>query len=62
MVNRTTEAQLFHSSNHHKWLPYRIIGGKAVKNVHIDPQTTEICPKELLVTLSVEGVSEYVKP
>ena len=23
--------QLFHSSNHHKWLHYQIIGGKGVK-------------------------------
>ncbi len=26
----------FHSSNHQKWLPYQILGGKSVKN---DPQT-----------------------
>jgi len=27
---------------HHKWLPYQILDGKAVRNVQIDPQTTEI--------------------
>ncbi len=31
-VYRTTEAQLSHSSNHHKNLPKKIIGGKTVKN------------------------------
>ena len=41
-VNRTTEDQLFYSSNHHKLLHYQIIGGKTVKNVQIDPQTTKI--------------------
>ena len=41
-VNRTTEAQLINSSNHHKWLPYQILGGKTVKNVPVDPKTTEI--------------------
>ncbi len=41
-VNRTTEAQLFHSSDHHEWLLYWILGGKSVKNVQIDPQ---ILPK-----------------
>ena len=30
--------------NHKKWLPYQIVGGKTVKNVHIEPQTTEIWP------------------
>ncbi len=34
----------------HKWLAYQIPGGKTVKN---DPQTTEIRPTELFVTLSV---------
>ncbi len=49
-VNGTTEAQPFHSSNHHKWPPsYQIIGGKNVKNVQIGPQTTEIWPKLLKV-------------
>ena len=32
---------------HQKWLPYKILGGKTVKNVQFDPQTTEIWPKEL---------------
>ena len=40
-VNRTTESH-FLSPNHHKWLPYEILGNKTVKNVQIDPQTTEI--------------------
>ena len=43
--NRITEAQPFHSSNHHKWLPRQILGGKTVKNVQISPQTTDILPK-----------------
>ncbi len=46
--NRTTEAQLFHSSNHHKWIPYQILGSKTVKNVQIGQQTTEIYPKRPL--------------
>ena len=37
-VNRTTDAQLCHSSNHLTWFPYQILGGKIVKNVQIDPQ------------------------
>ena len=32
----------FHSSNHHKWLPYQILGGKTVNNVQIDQQTMDI--------------------
>ena len=52
---RTKQAQFFHSSNHPKWLPYQILGGKTVINVQIDPQTTEIWPKELFVTLFVRG-------
>ncbi len=28
-----TDTGQFHSSNHQKWLPYEIVGGKAVKNV-----------------------------
>ena len=32
-VNRTTEAQPFHSSDHHKWLSYQLLGSKTVKNV-----------------------------
>ncbi len=34
-------------------IPYQILGGKIVKNVQIDPHTSEICPKQLNVTLSV---------
>ncbi len=40
-------------SNPQKWLPYQIIFGKTVKNVQIDPQTTEIWVTNLNVTLSV---------
>ncbi len=47
-INRATEAQPFHFSNPHKWLPYKILCSKSVKNVQIDPQTTELyslrCP------------------
>ena len=49
----TTEARLFHSSNHHKWRPYQTLGGKTVRNIHIDSQTTEMWPTELKVPLSV---------
>ena len=28
------------NKNHQKWLSYQILGGKTVKNVQIDPQTT----------------------
>ncbi len=45
-----SKGQAFHSSNHHKWLSYQILGGKTVQNVQIDPQTTEIWPKQLIVT------------
>ena len=31
------------------WLPYQILYGKPVKNVQIDPQTTEIWTKKLNV-------------
>ena len=34
-------------------LPHKILGGKTLKNVQIDPQTTDIWPKQLIVTLSV---------
>ena len=47
----------FHSFNQRKWLPYKILGGKPVKNVKIDPQTTEIWSKKLNKTSWVrEGV------
>ncbi len=40
---------------------YKILGGKAVKNVPIDPQITEILPKQLNVTLSLSvGLSEVL--
>ncbi len=32
----------FHLSNHQKWLSYQIQGGKTVKKVQTDPQTTDI--------------------
>ena len=44
---------LFYSSNPLKWLPYQNLGGKTLKNVQIDPQKTEIWPKELFVRLSI---------
>ncbi len=46
----------FHSSDHHNWLHYQIIGSKTEKNVQIDQQTAEIWPTELFVVR--EGVSE----
>ena len=49
MVHRNIKAQPFYSSNHQKWLPYQILGGNTVKNVQIDPQTTDIWPKQLSV-------------
>ena len=40
---------------------YQILGGKAVKNVKIDPQTTKILSTDLNVPLSVSnGVSDGV--
>ncbi len=36
---------------HQKWLPYSILGGKPVKKVQIDPQTT--WSKDLNDTLSM---------
>ena len=49
----TTEAQRFHSSNHHKWLPYQILGGKTVKNNQSDPQTTDMADKAICYFFSV---------
>ena len=53
---RTKEAQL--SKNHlefnllppppQKWLPHQNLGGSTEKNVQINPQTTEIWPKEIM--------------
>ncbi len=37
----------------HKWFLHQIIGVKTVKNVQINPQTTEIRSTELIVTLSM---------
>ena len=57
-INKDSHVKI---SNHHKWIPYQNLGGKYVKNVLIDPQTTEIWSTGLNVTLSVsEGVSESV--
>ncbi len=42
-----TDTGHFHSSNRYNWLPYPILGCKNVKNVQIDPQTTEILSKKL---------------
>ena len=42
-VNRTTEAKIFHSSNHHKWPPYQILGGKTVGDIEVDPQQRGYC-------------------
>ena len=41
----TTEAQL--RICHQKWLPYQILVSNTVKNVQINPQTTEIWTKKL---------------
>ena len=46
-----TDTEIFHSCNHNKWLPYQIVGGETVKNVQIDPKTTEIWSTRLNVTL-----------
>ena len=58
-----TEAQLYHSFNHHKWLLYQIRGGKIVRDLQIDhPLATEIWPIKLIVTLSVsEGVTPLLE-
>ena len=42
----TTDNGNFNSSNHQKWLPSQILGGKTVKNVPTDPQTTELWTKK----------------
>ncbi len=39
-VNGNTEAQLFHSSNHHKWRQYQILGSKTVQIVKKGQQKT----------------------
>ncbi len=57
-VNRTTEVQTFHSSDHHKWLSYQILGSKTVKNFKNDQQTKYIMSTELCLTLPLnKGVS-----
>ena len=38
-----------YAMKHQKWLPYKILGGKTVKNVQIDSQKMEIWPKQLNV-------------
>ncbi len=53
-VNRATETQLSNSSNLQKcFFSYQILDGKPVKNVQIEPQTTEILSTDLNVPLSV---------
>ena len=42
---------VFSVKRHKKWLPYQFLGGKTVKNVQIDPETTEIWSKKLNVML-----------
>ncbi len=37
----------------------KFLGGKPVKNVQFNPQTTEILPKELKVLLVSDGVSQW---
>ncbi len=44
-INKTIEAQPFHSSNHQKWLPYQILGGKPVRDVNIDPQLKDMADR-----------------
>ncbi len=34
---------------HHKWFPYQILGGRTLNKVQIDPQTTEIWPKQQMI-------------
>ena len=46
LKTRSTEAQPIASI-------YKILGGKSVKNVQIDPQTTKICLTDLNIPLSV---------
>ncbi len=45
-VNRTTEAQLFHSCNHHKQRSYQIPGGKTVKNRDMAEKDTRYVVRE----------------
>ena len=44
-----TDTGHFHSYNYQKWIPYKFLGGKTVKNVQIDTQTTEISSKNINV-------------
>ncbi len=50
-MTTSTEAQLktghFHSSNHQNLLPCQFPGGETVKNIKIDPQTTNIWSKKV---------------
>ena len=36
---KNTDTGYFHSSNHQKWLPNQLLGGKTAKIVQIDPQS-----------------------
>ncbi len=57
-VNSTTEAQRFHSSNTHKWLPYKIKGGKTLRNIQINESTNKGDMAETANRYNVhEGVS-----
>ncbi len=47
--NSPIDSGHFHSWTHHKWLTCQILGDKTVKNVQIDPPTTEISFKKLNV-------------
>ncbi len=44
--------------NHHKSAPHQVLGGKTVKIVQIDSQTTDIWLKELTVPLLREWVCD----
>ena len=56
-VNRTTDAQLFHSSNHQKRLPYQILGSKTVKNVQIVTNNRDMAERAIRYVVH-EGLSE----
>ena len=48
--NKKNETGNFHSYDDQTWLPYQILGGKAVKYVQIYSQTTELWEEKLNVT------------
>ncbi len=47
---------LIPTSNHQKWLSYQILGGKIVKKIKMDPQTTEI----YMIDNAKRDMSEWV--